>query len=139
MKKIAIMITAALLLAACENDKTFTISGTLDGGAGHTLWLEELSPDGTMLGMLPNEFAAFETICLALEPGTKTLMFSDGLSEAVDAAGVEFGADRLARTFAEAGADGLAPAEIVERITGAVRAYEREQSDDQTVVVIARN
>lgn len=48
MKKITIMITAVLLLAACENDKTFTISGTLDGGAGHTLWLEELSPDGTM-------------------------------------------------------------------------------------------
>ena len=116
------------------------------GRAGHTELicfihghLRMLSPDGTMLGMLPNEFAAFETICLALEPGTKTLMFSDGLSEAVDASGTEFGAERLARTFAEAGADGLAPAEIVERITGAVRAYEHEQSDDQTVVVIARN
>ena len=116
------------------------------GRAGHTDLicfihghLRMLSPEGTMLGMLPNEFAAFETICLSLEPGTKTLMFSDGLSEAVDGSGTEFGADRLARTFAEAGADGLPPSEIVERITGAVRAYEHEQTDDQTVVVIARN
>ena len=36
-----------LLLAACKHD-TFTISGTLDGGAGHTLWLEELAPDGPL-------------------------------------------------------------------------------------------
>ena len=48
MKKITIMIAAALLFVACGNSNTFTISGTLDGGAGHTLWLEELSPDGAM-------------------------------------------------------------------------------------------
>ena len=115
------------------------------GRAGHTELicfihghLRTLSPDGTMLGMLPAELAAFETICVSLEPGTRTLMYSDGLSEALDDSGVEFGAERLAATFAEAGADGAEPAEIVERITGAVRAYEREQSDDQTVVLIAR-
>ena len=34
-------------LASCQHD-SFTISGTLDGGAGHTLWLEEIAPDGPM-------------------------------------------------------------------------------------------
>ena len=38
----------SLLFAACGSKDTFTISGTLDGGAGHTLWLEELTPDGTL-------------------------------------------------------------------------------------------
>jgi len=116
------------------------------GRAGHTDLicfihghLRILSPDGTILGMLPGELAEFETICVSLEPGSKTLMYSDGLSEAVDDSGAEFGEERLAATFAEAGRDGASPAEIVERITGAVRAYEHEQSDDQTVVVIARN
>ena len=36
-----------LLLAGCKHD-TFTISGTLDGGAGKTLWLEEIAPDGPL-------------------------------------------------------------------------------------------
>ena len=37
----------ALSVAGCHRD-TFTISGTLDGGAGQTLWLEELTPEGTL-------------------------------------------------------------------------------------------
>lgn len=41
------IIPTFLLLTACQND-TFTISGTLDGGAGQTLWLEELTPEGTL-------------------------------------------------------------------------------------------
>ena len=34
-------------LTGCQHN-TFTISGTLDGGAGHTLWLEEIAPDGPL-------------------------------------------------------------------------------------------
>ena len=41
-----VMLVAVLCLAACGGKDTFTISGTLDNGAGHTLWIEELSPDG---------------------------------------------------------------------------------------------
>lgn len=37
----------ALTLASCRHD-TFTISGTLEGGAGKTLWLEEIAPDGPL-------------------------------------------------------------------------------------------
>ena len=36
-----------MCLTGCQHN-TFTISGTLDGGAGHTLWLEEIAPDGPM-------------------------------------------------------------------------------------------
>lgn len=36
-----------LAVAGCHHD-SFTISGTLDGAAGKTLWLEELTPDGPL-------------------------------------------------------------------------------------------
>ena len=49
MKKLFFLfpLSLFLLLTGCKHD-TFTISGTLDGGAGHTLWLEEIAPDGPM-------------------------------------------------------------------------------------------
>ena len=47
MKKIIIIACIALLAAGCKHD-TFTISGTIDGGAGKTLWLEEISPEGPL-------------------------------------------------------------------------------------------
>lgn len=50
MRKIGLISLICLVcvsLAGCKHD-TFTISGTLDGGAGHTLWLEELTPDGPL-------------------------------------------------------------------------------------------
>ena len=37
----------ALAVAGCHKD-TFTISGTIDGGAGKVLWLEEIAPDGPL-------------------------------------------------------------------------------------------
>ena len=45
MKKLIPLLTLALLVAGCQHN-SFTISGTLEGGAGHTLWLEEIAPDG---------------------------------------------------------------------------------------------
>ncbi len=47
MKKYLLIVCLAVLAASCHHD-TFTISGKLDGGAGHTLWLEELTPDGPL-------------------------------------------------------------------------------------------
>lgn len=44
---IGIIVFIGLSVAGCRHD-TFTISGTLEGGAGHTLWLEEIAPDGPM-------------------------------------------------------------------------------------------
>ena len=51
MKKRTLIVLIGLLgligLTGCQHN-TFTISGTLDGGAGHTLWLEEIAPDGPL-------------------------------------------------------------------------------------------
>lgn len=49
MKRTTLFLAAALLLVltGCKHD-TFTISGTLDGGAGKTIWLEEIAPEGAL-------------------------------------------------------------------------------------------
>ena len=47
MKRLVYLLLFALIFTGCKHD-TFTISGTLEGGAGHMLWLEEIAPDGPM-------------------------------------------------------------------------------------------
>jgi len=47
MKKLFFLLPLLVVLAGCQRN-TFTISGTLEGGAGHTLWLEEIAPNGPM-------------------------------------------------------------------------------------------
>jgi len=43
----AFIVCAVLLLAGCKHD-TFTVSGTLEGASGKTLWLEEIAPEGPL-------------------------------------------------------------------------------------------
>lgn len=49
MKKALLILNLSFLiiLTGCRHD-TFTISGTIENGAGHTLWLEEMAPDGPL-------------------------------------------------------------------------------------------
>ncbi len=113
------------------------------GRAGHTDLLtfvhnhiRVLSPEGAALGILPDEFAEFESICIALDPGTTVLMFSDGITEATDAAGAEFGMSRLTEAFRTACEGGMSIRAVLESVTRAVSDFELEQNDDQTLVVI---
>ena len=116
------------------------------GRAGHTdlicfvhNHLRLFSPDGTGLGILPSDFASFDTICLSFEPGTSLLMFSDGLSEAVNKDNEEFGIERLSQTFAQACRSGSSAKDVIDQLINTVVSYEAEQADDQTVVLIRHN
>lgn len=115
------------------------------GRAGHTDMimhihdhLRRLSPLGTALGMLPDEDAEFETICLAIDPGTSIMLFSDGLSEALNHEKVEFGTDRLANAFHVACDHRDTPETIIDEVMNAVHEFEYEQNDDQTMILIHR-
>lgn len=46
--KLLLFSTVALLFCACNDNKSFTIGGQIDGGAHKTLWLEEISPEGAL-------------------------------------------------------------------------------------------
>lgn len=114
------------------------------GCAGHTPFLLRLAdgrcvsvePEGAALGMYPNEFGfTFETLALRINPGTQLLIHTDGITEACNEKGDEFGFERLLRTWEEdpkpADAFVATLREQVQRFAGQV-----EQYDDQTVLVI---
>ena len=116
------------------------------GRAGHTDMimhvhghLRRLSPDGTALGMLPDEDASFETICLALDSGTSLMLYSDGLNEALNHDKEEFGIDRLSNVFSVACQHHETASAIIAEVMGAVHEFECEQNDDQTMVLIRYN
>ncbi len=115
------------------------------GRAGHTELLtfvhnhiRVIAPDGTALGILPDDFAEFDTLCLAMSPGTSLLMFSDGITEAVNGEEEEFGGDRLRNAFESACREHAGPGSIIDRIISDVEAFAGtdEQGDDQTLVII---
>ena len=88
------------------------------------------------LGAIPD--ASYEQMLLTLEPGDQLLIFSDGVSEAMDTAYQEFGFERLAALFKDQPSQ--SPQETVERVFAAVTTHEAgtEQSDDITCMVLQR-
>jgi serine phosphatase RsbU (regulator of sigma subunit) len=96
---------------------------------------EWLTRGGLILGV--HSEAEFEEVAVALHPGDRIVLYTDGITEARDAAGEEFGEERLVSLVR-----GLRPsvsaAEIVGAIQDAVARHEPapESSDDRTVLVV---
>jgi serine phosphatase RsbU (regulator of sigma subunit) len=72
-------------------------------------------------------------------PGDILIAFTDGISEAMNAAGEEWGEVRLIETIK--GGAGLNPGEIIARIMQAADAFVAgaKQHDDMTLVVLRAN
>jgi sigma-B regulation protein RsbU (phosphoserine phosphatase) len=98
-------------------------------GAGD---IERLRPSGPALGALPR--AVYRQGTTALSPGDLLVVFTDGVTEAVDEAGEEFGEARLERLLRQNGRESCGT--LCERILSAVRAFEAgaPQQDDITLV-----
>lgn len=94
-------------------------------------WLEE---GGPVLGLLSIATYAYEKTPLA--PGDLVIVCSDGVTEARNMAGDEFGRDRLVE--ATAGYHGQKPDAVLEALMAAVRAFSQgaAQADDITVLVL---
>ena len=72
-----------------------------------------------------------------LEPGDLLLLHSDGVVEARDAAGNEFGVDRLVELAERAAAAGLPAPETLRRLAHAVRAHRGDDlQDDATLILV---
>ncbi|HEY1252609.1 MAG TPA: SpoIIE family protein phosphatase [Thermoanaerobaculia bacterium] len=95
--------------------------------------VEQLKATGVPLGMFPNASWREETLPMA--KGDLLCVYSDGITEALDAADEEFGMHRLARLL-EAGP----AAEICRRVFDAVGAFAADvpQYDDQTLLLVHR-
>ncbi|HXT69294.1 MAG TPA: SpoIIE family protein phosphatase [Vicinamibacterales bacterium] len=96
--------------------------------------VKRLGEGGPVVGLL--EFAPYDQESVQLEAGDTVIVFSDGVSEALNSAGDEYGDDRL-EVVATAGGDAPPPV-IVERIIASVREFTKgaPQSDDITVMVV---
>jgi phosphoserine phosphatase RsbU/P len=101
----------------------------------HSKGITTLRQTGLVLG--PSATATYSRGFLSLEPGDALLLFTDGMLEAADAKGREFGVERLKRAFAairERPSD-----EIVRALIDKVGEHTRGPAeDDRTVVVVKR-
>lgn len=111
-------------------------------GHNHPILLSVGSPPrrlqtgGLVLGFAQD--SVYEEEIIDLRPGDTMVVFSDGISEARNAADEEFGEDRLLK-IAENNQD-LSAAELIDVLFTAVRNYTTDlpQADDMTLIVIKR-
>jgi serine phosphatase RsbU (regulator of sigma subunit) len=114
--------------------------------AGHNppLWLQaatgrfvELNARGFLLGALRG--VDFEEREIEVAPGDLVVLYTDGVTEAMDANGQQFGEGRLRATLAAHA--GAGPRQIVDAVVDAVRAFAGgiAQSDDLALLVIRRS
>ena len=82
--------------------------------------------------------AAFEEDSLQLEPGDTLVMFTDGVTEAMNPEGEEFGTGRLQTTLG--GLAGKSSQQIIGGVRDAIKDFAdgAEQSDDITMLVVKR-
>jgi serine phosphatase RsbU (regulator of sigma subunit) len=99
--------------------------------------MRRLETGGVVLGLF--EQAAFEEETLTLRPGDFVVAFSDGVSEAMNAAGEEFSDDRL-RACVNANRN-RSPQEILDSVLKDVHTFcgDAPQSDDVTIVMMQYN
>ncbi len=96
--------------------------------------IEELAIGGMIIGMFPS--AGYEEAVVDLKPGDVLLVFTDGVTEALNVAGEEFGEERLQALIRRVAH--LAVAEIKASISHELRAWigAAPQHDDLTFVVM---
>jgi sigma-B regulation protein RsbU (phosphoserine phosphatase) len=89
---------------------------------------------GTLVGAMPGLVFAEREI--RLEPGDTLVLYTDGVTEAFDAAGACFGDERLLASLAQR--DGASARETAEGLLAAVRAFagDAEQADDIAVLAV---
>ena len=96
--------------------------------------IEQLKATGVPLGMFPHSSWKEETV--TLERGDLLCVYTDGVSEALDAADEEFGLDRLSRLLIPA----ATTEEICRSVFDAVENFAADvpQYDDQTLLLVRR-
>ncbi len=93
-----------------------------------------LEAGGTVIGSWPS--VVYEQQTLELKPGDLLVIFTDGITEAMNAAEEEFGEQRLAGVLE--GARELPVGDVIQRILDAADAFAagQQQYDDLTLVVL---
>ncbi len=134
--------------STAANSYATLVAGRLNGegslefsNAGHNppLLVRDGSVSPLAAGALPLGFSGqtrFEAECFRLEPQDFLFLYTDGLSEATNAEGEEYGAKRLAESLV--GLRGLPARAIVESVVDGANAFQggTPQVDDLTAMAI---
>jgi sigma-B regulation protein RsbU (phosphoserine phosphatase) len=91
----------------------------------------EVSENGLLLAA--TELATYSEITLALQPGDRFLLYTDGLVEARDAHGTLLGEDALSAAFLATAT--LAPDKAADHMIATAERWAKSQDDDLTVLV----
>lgn len=96
--------------------------------------VRRLEAGGVPVGLFPG--APYESSRLSLTPGDTIVSYSDGVTEALDTSGEEFGEDRLIDVIKAH--HGEPAADLLDHVIEAVQAFARgaEQYDDVTALVV---
>jgi len=113
------------------------------GSAGHCPLLvadgsgvKSLSPEGMPLGILPDTVFTSETVDLPLN--CRVLLYTDGLTEAMDAEGERYGQDRLTDWFKETQAKSRSARDLQEELANKLTQFQLKTglNDDQTFLIM---
>ncbi|MGA2571577.1 MAG: PP2C family protein-serine/threonine phosphatase [Terracidiphilus sp.] len=122
----AVVDTARMRIDYCNAGHNPPLLGRRDGS------VETLDEGGPVLGILPD--APYDSGSAELRPGDGLVLYTDGITEATDSSGDEFGEERLKALLARrpSGAE-----ELRARIVSAVSEFANGNfSDDVTVLVV---
>jgi phosphoserine phosphatase RsbU/P len=92
----------------------------------------KLRVEGVPVGLLPGR--EYEEITFQTEPGDILVLFSDGITDHLNAAGEEYGRKRLAQVVLAS--SGRPAQEIVQAIFDSLDAFHTKAFDDQTLLVL---
>jgi serine phosphatase RsbU (regulator of sigma subunit) len=120
-------LTSAKRLTYCNAGHNAPFLVTADG-------VQRLETGGTVVGLF--DVSQYESGSVAVQAGDILVVFSDGVTEAVDASGEEFGDERLAACLV--GARDRSAAEVLSTIQKSVSAFAGSEParDDMTVMVL---
>jgi sigma-B regulation protein RsbU (phosphoserine phosphatase) len=91
----------------------------------------ELTENGLMLAAF--SFATYSTAEYPLKPGDRLVLYTDGLLEAANATGEEFGPHRLSALLRDGAR--LNPEAAADHIISSLQTWSKSQSDDLTVLI----
>ena len=96
--------------------------------------VERLETGGMIVGLFP--YATYDQATIQLSPGDLLVLFSDGVSEALNAAGEEFGEDRIRDVVAARRGESAESA--LQALMNAVKEFARGavQNDDVTTMLV---
>ncbi|MEM9295026.1 MAG: SpoIIE family protein phosphatase [Planctomycetota bacterium] len=146
-------VNAAMCRDTRDNEFATVFYGTLSpetarltySNAGHEppIWaraqgLSPLDAGGMIVGIDPGQ--RYDKSVVDLAGGDLLVMFSDGLTDAMDGEGRRFGRARVERVVSEARADGCSAADVLGRLLWQVRSHvgSAPATDDLTLVVVKR-